>query len=66
MEHFEEMVIASADHKLRLWLRYVDDMFSIWPHKDDKLISFLQHLNTQRSSIKLTIKNENYHSLMFS
>ena len=37
MEHFEEMVIISVDHKPSLWMRYADDMSSVWPHGHDEV-----------------------------
>ena len=55
----------SADHKPSLWLRYVNERFSVWPHRDDELKSFLQHLNRQRPSIKLTVEKKNNGKLVF-
>ena len=65
MEHFEQTTIAFAEYKPSLWLRYVDDVFSIWPHGDCELEKFLKHLNTQRRSIKFTIEKENKGKLPF-
>ena len=60
-----ETLIASTDHKPSLWLSYVDDVFSIRPHRDDELKSFLQHLNTRRTSIKFIIEKDNNEILPF-
>ena len=65
MENFKQTIIASAENKPSLWLRYVDDVFSIWPHGDSELEKFLKHLNTQRPSIKFTIEKENKGKLPF-
>ena len=41
-----------------MWLRYVDDVFAIWPHGDCLLEIFHQHLNGQNSSIQFTMERE--------
>jgi hypothetical protein len=33
MEHFEKLALDSAEHKLVLWLYYVDDIFVVWPQE---------------------------------
>ena len=35
MEAFEEKALESA--VLRMWVRYVDNMFVLWPHEEDEL-----------------------------
>ena len=65
MEHFERTTIASAGHKPSLWLRYVDDVFSMWPHGDSELEKFLKHLNTQRPSITFITEKESKGKLPF-
>ena len=37
MEAFKDRVLESAALQPRMWVRYVDDMFVLWPHKEDKL-----------------------------
>jgi hypothetical protein len=32
MEHFEQMAISTAIKKPTRWCRYVDDIFTVWPH----------------------------------
>ena len=41
-----------------MWRRYVDDVFVIWPHRDQHLEEFHCHLNGLNSSIKFTIEKE--------
>ncbi|XP_071476521.1 uncharacterized protein [Diadema antillarum] len=65
MEHFESHALATAQHKPSLWLRYVDDIFTIWPHQADQLDDFLSHLNEQHSNISFTVETEHNHSLPF-
>ena len=45
MEAFEERALESATLKPRLWVRYVDDTFVLWPHGEDELEKFHLHLN---------------------
>ena len=53
MEAFEEKALESAVLRPRMWVRYVDDTFVLWPHKEDELetnsIDTLIH-NTHQSS----------------
>jgi hypothetical protein len=37
MEHFEKLALDSAQHNPSLWLRYVDDMFALYPHGSERL-----------------------------
>ena len=65
MEHFETLAIESAKFKPATWLRYVDDTFVIWNEGQDKLHSFLEHLNSMRPSIKFTMEVEEDRKLPF-
>jgi len=47
MEAFEERALESAVLRPRIWLRYVDDTFVHWPHGEDKVDTFHNHLNAQ-------------------
>lgn len=47
MEFFEEKALESSSMKPSIWLRYVDDVFAIWPHG---------HLNSIHKNIKLVQK----------
>jgi hypothetical protein len=58
MEHSEELVLGTANHRPSLWLRYVDDTFVIWPHGPDKLQEFFDHINSLRPSISFTMETE--------
>ena len=44
--------------KLKMWLRYIDDIFAIWPHGEHLLETFHQYLNTQNPSIQFTMERE--------
>ena len=53
MEHFETQALTSAIDKPTRWFRYVDDTLVIWPHGEEKLTSFLAHLNSIHENIIL-------------
>ena len=55
MEALETRALEISPYKPKMWLRYVDDVFAIWPHGDDHLKTFHQHLNGQNSFIQFTM-----------
>lgn len=66
MEDFETKALALSPLKPNLWRRYVDDTFNIWPHGEEALDSFLQHLNSLHPSIQFTMEKQDEHqSLAF-
>lgn len=65
MEDFEQKAIASARLQPKVWLRYVDDVFAVWSHGDDKLDEFNEHLNNISPNIKLTTEIEQDNKLAF-
>ena len=56
MEEFEELAIATATYKPKIWKRYVDDTFTVLG--TDYLDGFLQHLNSQQPTIRFTMEIE--------
>lgn len=54
MEHFEKAALKPARYKPTHWYRYVDGTFIVWPHGDDKLKDFMDHLNNRHPSIQFT------------
>ncbi|KAJ8914806.1 hypothetical protein NQ315_014551 [Exocentrus adspersus] len=65
MEHFEETYVKSYINKPKIWWRYVDDVFSIWPHRQDNLTDFLNFLNNIEPTIKFTLELEENNKLPF-
>ena len=58
MEALKTRALEMSPCKLKMWLRYMDDVFTIWPHGDDRLKTFHQHFNEQNSSLQFTIERE--------
>jgi len=65
MEDFETKAIEKAIHKPACWYRYVDDTFVLWPHGQEKLMDFLNHLNGIHNKIQFTIEIEEASHLPF-
>jgi hypothetical protein len=66
MEDFEKKAVEQATHKPAHWYRYVDDTFVIWPHGQEKLTEFLNHLSGLHNNIQFTmeIEEEGHHPFM--
>jgi len=65
MEHFKTKAIDSSPLKPRLWKRFVNYTYIIWPHGKEKLDIFLNHLNSQSDSLQFTMEMEENGSLPF-
>jgi hypothetical protein len=61
MEDFEKKAIEQATHKPVCWFRYVDDTFVIWPHDQEKLTEFLNHLSGLHNKLQFTREKEEGH-----
>jgi hypothetical protein len=57
--------IEQAVLKPVCWFRYVDDTFVIWPHGQEKLTEFLNHLNRLHKKIQFTVEIEEEGHLPF-
>ena len=45
MVELEEEILRKAEFKLYLWWRYIDDIFFLWEHGEEKLKSFIDNIN---------------------
>ena len=63
MEHFEERAIREAPQPPYIWLRYVDDTFTVL--QESEVDQFTQHLNRVDDNIKLTVEAEQNSTLAF-
>ena len=61
----EKLALDTSPLQPKLWLRYVDDTFVIWPHGEVALHAFLQHLNGVRESIQFTMETESNKRISF-
>ena len=60
MEFLEKMYVQTLPDDIRaiFWVRYVDDIFIIYQHGDEKFIEFLNFINNLIPSIKFTVEYE--------
>ena len=50
----ETNALDKATHKPLVWWRFIDDIFMIWTHGQDKLTDFIDTLNNTHPTIKFT------------
>ena len=65
MEDLETQALETAAWKPKMWRRYVDDVLVVWPHGDQLLQEFHQHLNKQNLSIQFTVERESEGKIAF-
>jgi len=58
MEDFEKKATEQATYKPVCWFSYVGNTLVIWPHGQEKLIEFLNHLNRLHKKIQFTMQKE--------
>ena len=54
MGYLEDKVLNSFVEKPLVWWRYIDDIFMIWDHGEEKLKEFLKILNSCHPTVKFT------------
>ena len=54
MAELEEEIIKGSEYKPYLWWRYIDDIFFLWEHGENKLKSFIDKINKAHPTIKFT------------
>ncbi|XP_046971608.1 uncharacterized protein LOC124538562 [Vanessa cardui] len=67
MAHFEEIAMSTAKavKTIKLWKRYVDDVFAFIKGDNDSVMNCLNHLNSIHSKIKFTCEMEKNRSIAF-
>ena len=57
MGEFERKALQKYADKPHLWPRYIDDIFMVWSHGEEKLDEFTKYLNDIHPTIKFTNNN---------
>ncbi len=57
MGKIERKLLELSHLKPLLWLRYIDDIFCIWPHGEQALLTFLELINSHHHTIKFTMES---------
>jgi hypothetical protein len=65
MEKFEKNALETYPLKPSRWKRYVDDTNVKWPHGEEELGRFFEHLNSISENIKFTMELEENNSIPF-
>ena len=56
MDNLKRQMLANMNVIPSSWWRYINDIFTIWPHGKKQLIIFLKKINQFHPSIKFTAK----------
>ena len=59
MYYLESNLLNKSTLKPKTWLRFIDDIFMIWPHGTQALTLFMDMINSHHSTIKFTYE---YHT----
>ena len=54
MGDLERKLLAQSPLKPFIWWRYIDDIFMVWTHGEEKLNEFITHINSSHNTIKFT------------
>ena len=54
MAELEEEILSEIELKPYLWWRYIDAIFFLWKHGEEKLKKFIEYLNEKNPTIKFT------------
>ena len=54
MATFEDKYVYTYPQQPTLWKRFIDDIFLLWPHGRESLLTFIQYLNGVHATIKFT------------
>ena len=56
MDAIESMMLSSSELQPTIYMRYIDDIFGVWPHGPDALDKFFEYLNNFHPSLKFSIE----------
>lgn len=65
LQELEDQVLNNTKLKPTTYLRYVDDIFIIWPYRETSLLKFIDELNNVYPTIKFTYEKEKDKKLPF-
>ncbi|XP_041981008.1 uncharacterized protein LOC121734461 [Aricia agestis] len=65
MEHFEDLALATGPCTVKLWKRYVDDVFCIINGGQQEIEQYVNYLNSIHPKIKFTYEMEKNRCLAF-
>ena len=54
MAELEEEILEKVEFKPYLWWRYIDDIFFLWEHGEEKRKSSIDNINKMQPTVKFT------------
>ena len=60
MDEVETEFLKSQERKSFLWLRFIDNIFFIWTHGEEKLTQFLNEINSFYSNLKFIYETSSW------
>ena len=57
MANLEENFLQNTDNKPLIYLRYIDDIFLLWTHGEEKLLQFYKDFNSEDPDIHVTMNH---------
>ena len=57
MDEIETKFLQTQEFQPLVWVRYIDNVFFIWTHGPDKLVSFMTEFNNYHPNIKFTYES---------
>ena len=58
MDEVETEFLETQNFKPLVWMRYIDDIFFIWTHGEEKLKNFMNEFNNFKSNLKFTFESD--------
>ena len=65
MEHFEDRALSTGPSTVKLWRRYVDDIFCVINGGQQEVEQYIEHLNSIHPKMRFTYELEKDRSLAF-
>ena len=57
MANLEENFLQNTHNKLLIYLRYIDDIFLLWTHREEELLQFHKNFNLENPDIHITMNH---------
>ena len=57
MDEIGTKLLEAQEFQPLVWFRYIDDVFFIWTHGPDKLVSFMTEFNNYHPNVKFTYES---------
>ena len=66
MDETETKFLQTQEFRSLVWFGYIDDVYFIWTHGPDKLVSFITEFNNYHPNIKFIYESNNENMTFFA